>query len=113
MNAPANSRLVSLAGRLRDVGKPSGAVISVSVDAIAPNPRQPRKTFNPKRMEGLAGSIHRHGVRQPLLLTQIAPGKYELVYGERRWRAAKLAGLNDVPAIIHEKIGRASCRERV
>lgn len=104
MTAPAPSRLSALAGHLRDVSKPSSAVISVPVDAISPNPQQPRKTFDPKRLDETTASIKANGIVQPLGVTEVSPGKYELVWGERRWRAAKAAGLAHVPAVRKETL---------
>ena len=100
----SKGRLVSLADQLRSTRQPGQVVLQVSVDAISPNPRQPRKTFNPKRMEELAGSVRKNGIKQPIRVTLISPGQYELVTGERRWRAAKMAGLQQVPAIVDDKL---------
>ena len=76
-------------------------VLQVPVGNISPNPHQPRKTFNPEQLEDLANSIREHGIIQPLVLI---PGEtadhYFLIAGERRLRAAKLAGLSEVPAIV-------------
>jgi ParB/RepB/Spo0J family partition protein len=106
MNASiaTKDRLVSLADQLRSTRQPGQVVLMVSVDAISPNPRQPRKTFNPKRMEELAGSVRKNGIKQPIRVTLVSPGQYELVTGERRWRAAKMAGLQQVPAIVDDKL---------
>lgn len=78
----------------------TGAV-EVAVDAIVPNPRQPRRHFAPAALAELAASIQVHGVLQPLLLRR-SGHQFELVAGERRWRAARQAGLTMVPAIIKE-----------
>jgi ParB/RepB/Spo0J family partition protein len=96
-------RLTALATQPETTHQPGQIVLRIPVDAITPNPHQSRRTFAPNRLEELAGSVRLGGVRQPVLLTQIAPGEYELVYGERRWRAAKMVGLMDVPALIEEK----------
>lgn len=96
------SRLESIAGRIAAAAKPAANVVSVPLDSITPNPRQPRKTFNRERLDQLAASIRKHGIIQPLLVTVSTPGRYELLAGERRWRAARIAGLPDVPAIVRD-----------
>lgn len=84
---------------------PTPGVNEVAVDQISPNPRQPRDTIEPQALADLAESIRTHGLIQPLVLTLAPPGgavPYYLVAGERRWRAARLAGLSSVPAIVKE-----------
>jgi ParB family chromosome partitioning protein len=71
----------------------------IPVDAIDPNPEQPRRDFDAAELERLADSIRQHGVLQPIVVRR-AGGRYELVVGERRWRAARTAGLAKIPAII-------------
>ena len=73
----------------------------VKVALIEPNQSQPRKKFDQEQMEELAESIKLHGVLQPLLV-QKKDGLYEIIAGERRWRAAKLAGLKEVPVVIRQ-----------
>ena len=75
---------------------------SVDVDSIEPNPEQPRQTFDPQDGDALVESIRRHGVLQPLVVTPSTtePGQFVLVAGERRWRAARTAGLARVPVTI-------------
>ncbi len=70
------------------------------VERIEPNPDQPRSRFEPAGLEALAGSIASAGLLQPLIVRPLADGRYELVAGERRWRAARKAGLDRVPAVI-------------
>ena len=79
-----------------------GARRSVPLSSIEPNPRQPRQGIDDGDLEGLAASIRRHGVLQPVMVSarDDHPGRYYLVAGERRWRAAKMAGLREVPATI-------------
>lgn len=72
----------------------------ISTDLIAPNAYQPRKVFNDNTIEELAQSIRTYGIIQPLSVRKVDDNNYELVAGERRLRAAKLAGLSEVPAII-------------
>ncbi|HXY84869.1 MAG TPA: ParB/RepB/Spo0J family partition protein [Gaiellaceae bacterium] len=74
----------------------------VPVDAIHPNPRQPRRRFDAEAGNGLAESVRAQGVVQPVLLRSRTTGGYELIAGERRWRAARDAGLKTVPAVIRE-----------
>jgi ParB family chromosome partitioning protein len=74
----------------------------VPIDQIAPNPRQPRTTFDPETLDELARSIRANGVLQPVLLRTRPDGKFELVAGERRWRAARLAELQAIPAIVRD-----------
>jgi ParB family chromosome partitioning protein len=75
---------------------------------IRPNPRQPRRRFDDDALQGLAESVGARGVLQPVLVRPAAEGGYELVAGERRWRAARLAGLDTVPALIRERDDAAS-----
>jgi ParB family chromosome partitioning protein len=70
------------------------------VDAIEPNLSQPRRYFDEAGLENLAGSIGERGVLQPIVVRETSNGKFELVVGERRWRAAKLAGLQSIPALL-------------
>jgi ParB family chromosome partitioning protein len=72
------------------------------VDAIRPNPRQPRKRFDSDAGNGLAESVRSQGVVQPVIVRSRAAGGYELIAGERRWRAARAAGLNTVPAVVRD-----------
>lgn len=73
----------------------------IPVDAILPNPRQPRKIFDSNTLQDLAGSMKQTGVLQPVVVRRQG-GQYELIVGERRWRAAKLAGIEKIPAVIRE-----------
>lgn len=74
----------------------------VAVDAVAPNARQPRRSFDEEALEELAASITEVGLLQPVVVRRIRDGQYELVMGERRWRASKRAGLETIPAIVRE-----------
>jgi ParB family transcriptional regulator, chromosome partitioning protein len=80
----------------------SPELIELSVDAIHPNPRQPRKRFDGEAGSGLAESIRSQGVISPLLVRPRTAGGYEIVAGERRWRAAREAGRQTVPAVVRE-----------
>jgi ParB family chromosome partitioning protein len=75
-------------------------LLEIPVDAIHPNPRQPRRRFEPEAASGLAESVRRQGVIQPLLVRPRGVGGYEIVAGERRWRAAREAGRETVPAVV-------------
>jgi ParB family transcriptional regulator, chromosome partitioning protein len=72
----------------------------VAVDAISPNPRQPRRRFDDEALSALAASMQTRGMLQPVLVRPAANGRFELIAGERRWRAAKLAGLHVIPALV-------------
>ena len=76
--------------------------VSVRITDIEPNRDQPRKEFDSAALAELADSIAQHGVLQPLLLRPMLSGGYRIVAGERRWRAARMAGLTEVPAVIRE-----------
>jgi ParB family chromosome partitioning protein len=84
-----------------------GAASVVPVTEVRPNPLQPRRHFPPRGLEELADSIRRHGVLQPVVVTRAPEGGYYLVAGERRWRAAKQAGLSHIPAVVRETGGDA------
>lgn len=74
----------------------------IPVDRLRPNPYQPRKDIPPDALHSLAESIRKNGVIQPILVRQTGPQSYDLIAGERRWRAAQMAGLSEVPCIIRE-----------
>jgi len=78
----------------------SSAINDIPLDRIAVNPDQPRRTFDEEALEELAGSIRELGIIQPLSLRKTGPDSYQIIAGERRYRAAKLAGLHSVPAYI-------------
>ena len=84
-------------------GDESDDLRAVPVELVAPNPNQPRRTFDEAGLEALAGSLRERGVLQPVLVRPVAGGTYELVAGERRWRAAKLAGLETIPALVRAR----------
>lgn len=78
---------------------------------IQPSPENPRKNFDPKPLAELAESIKIHGVRQPVLVRPLKGDKYQLVVGERRWRASKLAGKTEIPAIVDSKLSDSEALE--
>jgi len=81
----------------------AGELRELPVGLIKPNPGQPRTTFDPEALAALAASIEASGIVQPLLVRPLPDGSYELVAGERRWRAAQQAGLEKVPAVVREQ----------
>ncbi|MCW3012254.1 MAG: ParB/RepB/Spo0J family partition protein, partial [Solirubrobacterales bacterium] len=100
------------------MGRGLGAILAVSapaegeerddlrelpVELVAPNANQPRKQFDQDALQALADSLGERGVLQPVLVRPVAGGTYELVAGERRWRAAQLAGLETIPALVRER----------
>ncbi len=118
--APGQDRATSLPARRGGLGRGLDALIptftedapaatlDIDIDAIEPNPYQPRVEMNAEHLETLAASIRVHGVIQPLVVTHGAErGRYILIAGERRWRAARLAGLGAVPAVVKEAAPRA------
>ena len=78
------------------------ATNTLPLNEIMPNKEQPRKTFDEGALQELADSIVQHGVLQPLLVRPLASGGYQLVAGERRWRASRMAGLKEVPVVVKE-----------
>jgi ParB family chromosome partitioning protein len=83
----------------------------VSIDSIFPNPKQPRTVFNEEAMAELVASIKEIGILQPPVVRQTSAGRYELIMGERRFRAAKLAGLRSIPVIIRQTPDNELLRE--
>jgi len=77
-------------------------LLDLPVDTIHPNPRQPRRRFEPEATAGLAASLRRQGVLQPIVVRPRPQGGYELIAGERRWRAAREAGIDTLPALVRE-----------
>lgn len=80
----------------------SKSAVKLKITEIEPNREQPRKSFDEEALEELANSISTHGVIQPLLVRPLADGGYQLIAGERRWRASRMAGLTEVPVVIRE-----------
>ena len=112
-----------MAERTRGMGRGLAAILSptiqpggeappelrrVPLELIAPNPRQPRQAFDEESLVALADSLRERGVLQPVLVRPQPGGTYELIAGERRWRAAKLAGMETVPAIVQPHEDRES-----
>ncbi len=109
-----------MAERQRGMGRGLAAILSVAprdqseelrripVDMIAPNPQQPRQSFDEAGLVALAESIKARGVLQPVLVRPLPDGNYQLIAGERRWRAAMMAALEDVPALVRHRDDAAS-----
>jgi ParB family transcriptional regulator, chromosome partitioning protein len=109
-----------VAERTRGMGRGLAAILSTSpaetaaelrelpIELIAPNPSQPRKSFDEDALVALATSLSERGLLQPVLVRPLPGGTYELIAGERRWRAAQLAGLETVPAMIRPQDDAAS-----
>lgn len=87
-----------------DTPRARAGFAEIPIDHLRPNPQQPRHHFDQEALEELAASIRVHGVLQPLLVSEDSPGRYLLITGERRWRAARLAGQATVPAVIRERV---------
>lgn len=78
------------------------AVTSLPLQKVEPNPNQPRHRFDEEELQALADSISEHGILQPLAVRKMEGGFYQIIAGERRWRAARLAGLQEVPVVVVE-----------
>ena len=76
--------------------------VTLKLTEIEPNAQQPRKHFDPEKLNELASSIAEHGILQPILVSPLANGRYQLIAGERRWRAARIARLDEVPVVIKD-----------
>lgn len=92
---------------LGDALDDTGRVMDISIDEISPNPWQPRRDFDEESLNALASSIRENGLIQPVVVRKKKDGTYELAAGERRWRAAKMAGLTVIPAISKEYDNRS------
>jgi ParB family transcriptional regulator, chromosome partitioning protein len=109
-----------VADRPKGMGRGLAAILSVApkddseelrqlpVELIDPNPRQPRTSFEDESLMGLADSIRARGVLQPVLVRPLVGGRYELIAGERRWRAARIAELETIPAVVRRHDDAAS-----
>lgn len=91
--------------------EPKAGLREIALDQITPNPRQPRTSFDPEAVEELAASIRAVGVLQPVVVRRSETGAFQLVVGERRWRAARIAGLETIPAIVRDGDDRAMLRD--
>ena len=92
--------LGALLGDFADEPQEKSAYQSLPIYKVEPNPDQPRKEFDPEELENLAESIRVHGLIQPLTVREMPTGYYQIIAGERRWRAARLAKLSEVPVVV-------------
>ena len=92
-------------------GVVAGTALEVDINAVLPNSKQPRRYFNEEALQELAASIKEVGVMQPPVVREVGPGRYELIMGERRLRAAKLAGLKTIPVILRASADNEMLRE--
>ncbi|WP_170410849.1 ParB/RepB/Spo0J family partition protein [Ruegeria atlantica] len=76
--------------------------MKVPIEKLRANPNQPRRTFQPEQLDELAASVKEKGIIQPLIVREVGGGSYEIVAGERRWRAAQMAQLHDIPVIVRD-----------
>ena len=95
--SPTIVSLLTSASPTRSVG-----IRVVPIDRIDPNPEQPRLAFNQETLEELAASIREHGVLQPILVRPVGVNRFQLIAGERRWRASTIAGLETIPALVED-----------
>jgi ParB family chromosome partitioning protein len=105
--SPAGDQSAAVSGAAQTaagnaVGPLAGGVVLLPPDKLSPNPDQPRKNFDQTEMEELAESIREHGIIQPIIAADAGDGTYIIIAGERRTRAARLAGLDQIPVIIRE-----------
>jgi len=94
------------------VGKPAepetanaeiaSSVKTLRIDQLRPNPAQPRRLFSPEQLKALADSIAQTGIIQPIAVRSAGDGVYDIIVGERRWRAAQMAGLSEMPVVLRE-----------
>lgn len=81
-----------------------GGLLQLAVEAIVPSPHQPRKEFSPEKLQELVQSITTRGLIQPVIVRPLGDGRFELIAGERRWRAARQAGLSHIPAVLRDAL---------
>ena len=94
--------LGALLGDISDTTAEDSAFKQLPLHRVEPNPDQPRQDFNEEELQSLAESIRVHGVIQPLTVRETSDGYYQIIAGERRWRASRLAGLTEIPALVIE-----------
>ncbi len=98
-----DSDLKNTAGSLKPQAvEEATGIIRIPVENIQTNPKQPRKDFDEQSLQELAQSIRLHDIIQPITVSKLAGNKYQLISGERRWRASKLAGIKDIPAYVRQ-----------
>ena len=94
--------LGALLGDFEEVASEKSAYQVLPIYKVEPNPDQPRRDFDEEELQALADSISEHGIIQPLTVRELSSGYYQIIAGERRWRAARLAGLGEVPVVVIE-----------
>ncbi len=94
--------LGALLGDFDAPAQEAGGVRTVPISRVEPNPTQPRSSFDPEALQSLADSIAAHGILQPLNVREMPGDYYQIIAGERRWRAARMAGLQEVPVLVVE-----------
>ena len=94
--------MAAVAAAVAPGAQADGNVLLAPITQVRPNANQPRRDFNEQAMLELAQSVEREGIIQPIIVRRIGPGDYQIIAGERRWRAASLAGLTEVPVIVRE-----------
>ena len=94
--------LGALLGDFSEEPEEKSGLKTLPLHKIEPNPNQPRRDFDDEELEALADSIRQHGIIQPLTVREMPNGYYQIIAGERRWRASRLAGLDEVPVVIME-----------
>ncbi len=113
MAAPKNQKglgkgLGALFGEMPAAGAEEKPSLGLPIQKLEPNPFQPRKNFDEEELQNLSESIATHGVIQPLTVRRLESGYYQIIAGERRWRAARMAGLDEVPAVVIEADDRTA-----
>ena len=94
--------LGALLGDFSEEPVANSAYQTLPIYKVEPNPDQPRRDFDEEELQALADSIEEHGIIQPLTVRELSSGYYQIIAGERRWRAARLANLQEVPVVIIE-----------
>ena len=94
--------LGALLGDFEEITAEKSAYQLLPIYKVEPNPDQPRRDFDEEELQALADSITEHGIIQPLTVRQLSNGYYQIIAGERRWRAARIAGLSEVPVVVME-----------
>ena len=108
MAEPKRSALgKGLSALIPDAPEPRGGITELDVDLLRPNEYQPRQRVDDSHLEELAQSVRTHGVIQPIVVRRVDGGAYEIIAGERRWRAAQQAGLRRVPVVVREVEARS------
>ncbi len=100
MNDKLGRGLSALIPDSRETDRPRSNIMTVPTDRIVPNRFQPRRTFEPEKLQELADSIRENGIIQPIIVNKTASSDYELIAGERRLQAARMAGLTEIPVVI-------------